>query len=141
MLSRRVEKNKKYLKIILIWIFIFFIIWFLTWQSDNNEIPPRKDFVKSDPQTTYPNIVEGEIWQPKISEINILDHIDKILDYDENHEVFNFIEDLEMREKVLRFRRLMKERHLIESQGMTGGEDMEKEILSLLREFKGPNYV
>lgn len=112
---RRVEKNLKYLKIISIWIFIFFLIWVLTWQSDNNEIPPKKDFIKTDSEVILPNLVPVKVWEPKMSEINILEHLDKILDYDENHEIFNYIQDLEMKGKVLKFRQLMKEKHLVES--------------------------
>lgn len=146
MLTRRVEQNRKYFRLILIWGLIFFFIWVLTWKSeDSNEILPRtinQAFIQpTQPKIIFPSVVPAKVWQPKISEINVLDHLDKILDYEPNHEVFTYITDLVMREKILRLRALLKEKNLVEERGMSISEDMEAEILKLLKEFKGPDYM
>lgn len=139
MLSRQVDHYRTYIRITLIWSLIFLFIWVVNWKS-SNEISPKtpQDYQ----QAQFAQIIpEKLIQQPeKISEVNILENLDKILDYDENDEVFNSINDEGVRQNVLTLRQLLKERFLVEANGMQVGEDLEAEILRLLHILKGSDY-
>jgi hypothetical protein len=125
---------------------IFLFIWAINYKSDSSEIPQLTPEAVAQrvtqPQIIFPTIMSAkEEMKPKFNEINILEQLDKILDYEPDHEVFQSLKDENTREKILTLRMLLKERHMVESLNMPVGEDLENKILELLQDLKGPDYM
>lgn len=85
------------------------------------------------------------IFESRLPEIrnqqDILDNLDKILELDLNMEVLDRIEDPIVRQNVVMFQNLMKQRIAAEEKGEQLGPELENKIIEVLQVLKGPDYT